>query len=98
MDLSFRRKTKNPPPTMCDSTGYGAYVGAYPGMEATPSFPKEELVGRVISLERTVQELQTVIQHKLDMILVLMRRQSELEEKLSDKADKRRKIPKSTLL
>lgn len=84
---------------MCDSTGYGAYVGAYPGMETTPSLPKEELAGRVISLERTIQELQTVIQHKLDMILVLMRRQSELEEKLNDKADKRRKTtPKSTLL
>jgi tRNA A37 methylthiotransferase MiaB len=83
---------------MCDSTAYGALLGVYPGMEATPSFPKEELAGRVISLERTVQELQSVIQHKLDMILVLMRRQSELEEKLSDKADKRRKVPKSTLL
>ena len=83
---------------MCDSTAYGAFLGAYPGMEGSPSFPKDELAGRVISLERTIQELQTVIQHKLDMILVLMRRQSELEEKLDGKADKRRKAPKSTLL
>ncbi len=83
---------------MCDSTAYGALLGAYPGMEEPASFPKDELAGRVISLERTIQELQTVIQHKLDMILVLMRRQSELEEKLDGKADKRRKVPKSTLL
>jgi hypothetical protein len=58
------------------------------------------LANEVQRLTTIVAELQALQQHKLDAFMLMARRVSELEDKLSQKADKRRRVeaPKSSML
>lgn len=60
------------------------------------------LANEVQRLTTIVNELQALQQHKLDGFMLMARRVSELEDKLSGKADKRRRterdVPKSSML
>jgi hypothetical protein len=58
------------------------------------------LAREVDRLSAIVNELQALQQHKLDGFMLMARRVSELEDKLTQKADKRRRVeaPKSSML
>ena len=58
------------------------------------------LAREVDRLSAIVNELQALQQHKLDGFMLMARRVSELEDKLTQKADKRRRTeaPKSSML
>ncbi len=58
------------------------------------------LANEVQRLTAIVNELQALQQHKLDGFMLVARGMSELEDKLGQKADKRRRVeaPKSSML
>ena len=58
------------------------------------------LANEVRRLTAIVAELQMIQQHRFDAYLLVARRMSEFEDKLGQKADKRRRVeaPKSSML
>jgi hypothetical protein len=76
---------------VCDTSSQG-------GLPVETVFYK--LACEVERLTAIVNELQALQQHKLDGFMLMARRVSELEDKLAQKADKRRRVeaPKSSML